>query len=260
MADSVIYLVQRLSWRVGNDSCDPVDSDDSRTDVRDRPGYPGEREIVVYHRDQDEGGFPVCAYRDYGKAEQFRRWKEQARRASTNPFRYGSLVHHWTSLDEGRLRDWLLDAGLTPPGHQGEEQPAVVRKAWIRWWHKHGPKLTEDLRLRVARALNNGLAGLSYGSGDAEGRTDREWLDEHFNYMDGLTADQRACVRGGLFMCRLADFPQNSGEHDFERIARKWRDWWDKHLNQMTALQREQVWEALDKVRFFEVVELAEEG
>jgi hypothetical protein len=260
MADRVIYLVQRLSWRVGNDKCEPVDITDPRPDVRDREGYPGEREIVVYHRGGDEGGEPVRAFRDYAMAEQFRREQEQERRGRTNPFRYGGLVSEWTSLDEGRLRDWLLDAGLTPPGQQGEEKPEVVAKAWQRWWLKHRPKLTETVRLGLARAVNNGLAGRGYGAGDVEGRDDLEWLDEHFNNMDRLTADQRTCVRGGLYGCGLWDFPQNSGERDFERIARKWRDWWDKNLSRMTALQREQVWEALDKVRFFEVVELGEEG
>jgi hypothetical protein len=256
MADGVIYLVQRLSWRVGSDGGEAVERDDPRPDVRDREGYSGEREIVVYHRGDDEGGEPVRAFRDYAQAEQFRREQEQGRRSRTNPFRYGGLVSQWTSLDEGRLRDWLLDAGLTPPGHQGEERPAVVKRAWARWWKKHRDKLTDEARAGLARALNNGRAGRGYGAPDVGGRDDLAWLDENFENMDALTADQRTHVRAGLFGCGLWDFPQNSGERDFERIANKWRDWWDANVVGMTELQRQQVWEALDKVRFYEVIEL----
>jgi hypothetical protein len=39
-----------------------------------------------------------------------------------------------------------------------------------------------------------------------------------------------------------------------------WRAWWDLCQDQLTELQREKVWEALDKVRFFRVVELAAGG
>lgn len=256
MADKLIYLVQKLSWRVGDSDGEPVEKDDPRSDVQDRAHYPGERELVVYHRGTDEGGEPVRAFHDYARAEAFRREQEQARRDRTNPFRYGPDVQHWTSFDEGRLRDWLLDAGLTPPGHEGEEKPEVVARAWQEWWLKHREKLTDQQQAGLARALNNGLAGLSYGMGDVEGRTDLAWLDEHFGAMDRLTATQRTCVRGGLFMTGLWDFPQNSGERDYDRVAGKWRDWWDRQHGRMTAWQRDQVWEAMDKVRFYEVVEL----
>ena len=31
--------------------------------------------------------------------------------------------------------------------------------------------------------------------------------------------------------------------------------WWDQHAEAMTELQRDKVWEALDRVRFYEIVE-----
>jgi len=43
-------------------------------------------------------------------------------------------------------------------------------------------------------------------------------------------------------------------------VEAKWRDWWDQNRETMSEHQRELVWEALDKVRFFEIVELEEPG
>jgi hypothetical protein len=40
--------------------------------------------------------------------------------------------------------------------------------------------------------------------------------------------------------------------------ADDWREWWTKNAKKMSALQRAKVWEAVDKVRFYEVVELTE--
>lgn len=34
----------------------------------------------------------------------------------------------------------------------------------------------------------------------------------------------------------------------------EWREWWEAHAKKMTALQRAKVWEALDKVRYYDVV------
>ncbi len=95
----------------------------------------------------------------FAEAEADRRRREAAAREQVNPFLCGGpALHHQTSLDEGRLHDWLLDAGLTAP------------------------------KLRKGRPAD-------------------------------------------------------------------WAGWWRQARGGMTALQRERAWEALDKVRFFEVVE-----
>ena len=55
------------------------------------------------------------------------RLEEQARRA-VNPFCCdGAGLHYQSHLDDGRLRDFLLDAGIDPPP-PGE--------TWIDWWQR----------------------------------------------------------------------------------------------------------------------------
>ncbi|HZY87645.1 MAG TPA: hypothetical protein VFE78_22590, partial [Gemmataceae bacterium] len=61
----------------------------------------------------------------------------------------------------------------------------------------------------------------------------------------------------GLDDDRLHDWLRDAGLAPPKpgKKGRDWAGWWQKAQRRMTALQREKVWEALDKVRFFEVVE-----
>ena len=55
------------------------------------------------------------------------RLEEQARRA-VNPFACdGPGLHYQTSLDAGRLHDWLLDGGIDPPR---------LGESWVGWWQR----------------------------------------------------------------------------------------------------------------------------
>jgi hypothetical protein len=54
-------------------------------------------------------------------------------------------MHERSSLDEGRLRDWMLDVGLAPPEDAS---------AWARWWAKAGAALSEFQRERVWAACD----------------------------------------------------------------------------------------------------------
>jgi hypothetical protein len=40
------------------------------------------------------------------------------------------------------------------------------------------------------------------------------------------------------------------------RASHDWKGWWDRQQEKMTEEQRRKVWEALDKVRFYRVVEM----
>jgi hypothetical protein len=259
MSGGKIYLVQRWDWRVLN--AEDVKAGDPRTDVLENPHEAGRWEIVTYNRSDDEGGIPVRAFRDRGAAEAFAREQEEARRAATNPFRYGWRMESRTSLDDGRLRDWLLDAELEPPGNKGEAVPEKVQAAWWKWWLRVRGRLTEQQQQTAARALNNALAGLPYGSTQvAEGPTDLASLDERFGRMDERTAGQRDAVRMGLIGVMWPAYPGRQGERDDNVIEEVWRKWWDRGQKRMSAYQRQKVWEALDRVRFFEVVELDADG
>ncbi len=249
-----IYLVQKWHWRARDDS-ETVGPDDPRADVQPRPYREGEWRLVTYQREPDEGGLPVRAFRDYARAEAFRREQEESRRSGTNPFRYGWNMVARTSLDEGRLRDWLLDAGLTPPGREGELKPKKVRAAWRAWWKKLSSRLKEKEQLAIAQALSKALAGQGEEDEGAAGQGDLAWLDDRLGRMDELTAEQRYNCWMGLIGL-VTEWPARDGEQDYSVMEATWRDWWDREREAMTPYQRQQVWEALDKVRFFEIVEL----
>jgi hypothetical protein len=53
-----------------------------------------------------------------------------------------------TSLPEGPLRDWLLDAGLTPP--KWKLNPVVLSG----WWDHHAEEMTELQCDKVWEALD----------------------------------------------------------------------------------------------------------
>ena len=115
-----VYLVQQVRWE------------------RD-----WERAEECYLRPNPEGGSPVKAFTDPNAAEAFRVVLERQARAGRNPFQHGHELSDLTSLPEGPLRDWLLDAGLTPP--QGELSVAVLSV----WWDRHSEEMTELQRDRV---------------------------------------------------------------------------------------------------------------
>ncbi|MGL4552894.1 MAG: hypothetical protein ACRC33_17090 [Gemmataceae bacterium] len=251
-----IYLVQRWDWRVREDDTEEVPPGDVRTDVRPHPHELGVWERVTYYRGDDEGGVPVRAFSDRHAALAFARAEEHARRASTNPFCYGGGTAGRTSLDDGRLRDWLLDADLDPPGPEGEEDLPVIRATWQGWWGRVRPGLTEPQRKAAAQAMNNAQAGVGYGYPDAPGPDDLAWLDEQFGRVDGMSLPQRYTLRVGLIGARWEEYPDREGEHDACVVEPKWRDWWDRGHGAMSEVQRQKVWEALDRLRFYEVIEL----
>lgn len=48
--------------------------------------------------------------------------------------------------------------------------------------------------------------------------------------------------------------PPDARPHGRTR-ERDWAGWWDQHSPRMTDLQRAKVWQALDRLRFYEIVE-----
>ena len=77
-------------------------------------------------------------------------WSREYRAlAWVNPFTCGEAVHHWSSLDEPRLRDWLMDRGVTPP-----DAKADGKTDWAAWWEMGRKKLSEEKRAAVWEALD----------------------------------------------------------------------------------------------------------
>jgi hypothetical protein len=94
-----------------------------------------------------EEGSSVQGFSDRGRAEALCAELERDFRGRFNPFLYGRGLDDWTSWPECVLRDWLLDAGLSPP--ESGADPAD----WVAWWEAHQP-LTELQRQRVWEGLD----------------------------------------------------------------------------------------------------------
>src|SRR5437879_7691714 len=119
MADKMLHVLQRLSWS----RCD-------RLVLR----LPGSTRLRSFARAAD--------------AERHRKQAEEKARAAVNPFLCGGTeLHDQTSLDEGRLCDWLLDAGIEPP-----EPGKDGARAWADWWEKAHPSLSPLQRDKVWEA------------------------------------------------------------------------------------------------------------
>src|SRR5436190_19100968 len=97
----------------------------------------------VYVRGPGSTRLAVFPERELGEAELRR--QEAVLRAAVNPFACGQALHERTSFDEGRLRDWMLDAGLTPPDDGA---------GWVKWWQEGQAAMTDLQRDRVWQACD----------------------------------------------------------------------------------------------------------
>jgi hypothetical protein len=95
----------------------------------------------------------LAVFPDADAAEQERKLREGEARDGVNPFRCGTSLADRTSLDEGRLCDWLLDHGLEPP-----EKPVGRRtispEAWAAWWDEESDFWDDHQRDKVWEALD----------------------------------------------------------------------------------------------------------
>lgn len=73
-----------------------------------------------------------------------------------------------------------------------------------------------------------------------------------FQRLADLTSLPEPIFADWLLDCYLTPPIRKTGA---EKPGRVWADWWDAHAPQMTDYQHSRVWQALDKLRFFEVVE-----
>jgi hypothetical protein len=150
-----VYLVERITWVVAR-AC-PVKEVPPLLEgpARTNPFKPGEFFLMFYKRAR-QGGMPVKAFLDAGAALAYCQQRERELRPRRNPFHYGERLSDWTSLDAGRLRDWMLDVGLDPPAVKAG-RVRLVRKeldAWRAWYDRIRPALSEIQILKVWEALD----------------------------------------------------------------------------------------------------------
>jgi hypothetical protein len=116
----VIYVVQRLEWRAVSEGL-----------LR----LPGRTRLV--------------SFAEHDQAEAECRKREDEARAGINPFTCdGPALITKTSLDEGRLHDWILDLDLTPPRNSKTDRD------WVGWWKKTAPRMTDLQRARMWEAFD----------------------------------------------------------------------------------------------------------
>jgi hypothetical protein len=140
-----LYLVERVVWNfIGMREVKVVPTYLAQM-AKLNPLTSG-RSLPVFGR--GEGLVPVKAFRDRADADALRDNLDQAAWAGINPFHYGSQVRDWSSFDEGRLRDWLLDHGLEPPAGK-----KVTPTRWREWYDQRHEALDEFQR----RAIRQGL-------------------------------------------------------------------------------------------------------
>jgi hypothetical protein len=100
-------------------------------------------------RTRQPGEVAVVSFPTFEEADAERAKREEEYRKSVNPFDCGPAVHYWSHLDEPRLRDWLMDHGITPP-----EPKKDGTTNWSDWWKKNQKKLGPEKRAAVWEILD----------------------------------------------------------------------------------------------------------
>ncbi|MFO0880181.1 MAG: hypothetical protein U0840_22765 [Gemmataceae bacterium] len=247
----MIYLVLERHWVLSGCGED-VQPGDPRRDVRPNEYNPEVIELVQYTINPNTLGRPIRGFRDRDRAEAYRLEQQRERQAWTNPFRYGSRMSDRTRLDDGRLRDWMLDGGLNPPSPTAEEKIEVIARCWNKWWLKLRPSLTDSACEAMSREISQTLDRAAPASGKA---AQLAWLDALFCYMENTTRKERDAIRIALYQVLCWDQPRHHGERDEQKISDLWIAWWDDQSKTMTELERRHAWEAMDELEFYLLVE-----
>jgi len=267
------FVVERLNWRPYQE-----------------PGYkPGERarrKVGAFAR--LPGAERVASFEDRASAEEDCRQREQEARKGANPFAHGGPLCYQTSLDEGRLGDWVQDAGLTPP------EPGA-KGGWRDWWTRIEPTMSDLQRAKVWEALDkvrffrvvetpkrvlfvvaapywryndeyhytqpDGLtpytayrtreeAEADRAENEEFARHDMDWHPFHVNGLCDWEAWSSLLQEEAVARVKALGLPPPPGHDD----TLDWENWWDS--TEMDYEQADGVWDLLDKVHFWEVIEV----
>jgi hypothetical protein len=235
------------------------------------------------------GSERVASFDDLDAAETDCRCREEEARRDVNPFACGGPLCYQTSLDEGRLHDWVLDLGLEPP------EPGT-KAGWRTWWDKHHKSMTDLQKAKIWEALDKVrffrvvesssrilfmVAGAYCKYNDEYYYTEADGLTPYKAFRtreeaeverDEMEENARDVMDMHPFqinaLCQWEAWSSLSQEEAVERVKAlglpppeprhgkelNWEDWWDQ--TEMTYWQREEVWDLLDKIRFWEVIEV----
>jgi hypothetical protein len=213
--------------------------------------------------------------------------REAEARRGINPFACGGALCYLSSFDWGRLHDWVLDSGLSPPGPDGD---------WRKWWEAQSPTLTDLQKAKIWQALDKVrffrvaraskrivfvVAGAYWRYNDQyyyrednglnpyKAFRTREAAEEEREEMEEFCRDDddwHPFQINGL--CNWERWSSLSQEEAVERVKAlglpppgaghretlDWENWWEQ--TDMDFSQREAVWDLLDKNRAWEVIEV----
>lgn len=236
------------------------------------------------------GSQRVSCFDDAAEADTDCRRRESEARTGVNPFACGMAFCYLTSLDEGRLGDWVQDYGLTPP-----EQPGL--EAWRDWWDVVEPTLNELQRVKVWEALDKVrffrvaevprrvlfvVAGAYWNYNDEYYYRHEDGLTPYSAYKTREEAEAERLESEDIArdtmdlspfemngLCNWSEWSSLPEEEAVARVealglpapaqshrkTRDWEEWWNAHQD-LDYEQEEAVWNLLDKIRFYDVVEV----
>jgi hypothetical protein len=142
-----LFLVERLIWNTVGDRPTKVIPEYLTGQAKFNPYKPGAMVLTVFRA--SEARVPIKAYIDRTKSEEACRALDDEHFAKVNPFDHGSRVKDWSSFDEGRLRDFLLDHGLEPP-----EVKKFNANTWRRWYDSIQGSLDAVQRRAIREAMD----------------------------------------------------------------------------------------------------------
>jgi hypothetical protein len=171
-----VYTVERLVWRAVRYLDEKFE-----TDWEGFVQLPGARRLRSFDTAEE--------------ADAFCKEQEAAIRAKVNPFACGGpALHYQSRFDDGRLRDWLLDAGLEPPAPGAWYDTPGTTSHWRAWYDEAAPRMTPAQldalwqaldRVRFYRVTERPPAKTAYVV------TRREW-DYNDNWYYTTSADGRS--------------------------------------------------------------------
>jgi hypothetical protein len=146
-----LYAIEKVLWQQGGQLVSVPEGQAPPPGARPNPFKPGSFHVQLFTPDPAGGAEVLKVFADCERAEEECRKLESKARAGANPFRYGGMKD-WTSFDTGRLHDWVVDLGLSPP--RPARRGTALADTWWPWWDANVATMSEWQRARMWEALD----------------------------------------------------------------------------------------------------------